>query len=94
MDGYPQIAQVMGHPGELAIFRRFNYLNKQSLLFMQAELVHLESDLQELAERDMSCPECPYRSRDWWSLTQFDSKGNREQWDKVLEIREKLKEYS
>ena len=94
MEGYPQIAQVMGDHGELAIFRRFNFLNRQSLLLMQAELVHLESDLQALAERDKSCPECPNRSRDWWSLTQFDSKGNREQWDKVLQIREKLKEYS
>ena len=94
MEGYAKIAQVMGQHEELAIFRRFSTLNMHNLLYLQAELVHLESDYQEIAERDKACSEYPYRSRDWWSLTQLDCKGNRDQWDKILEIREKLQIYS
>ena len=82
MEGYAKVAQMMNQHEELAVFHRFTTLNLQNLLCLQAELVHLETDLQEIAERDKASSERPYRSHDWWSLTQFDGEGNREQWDK------------
>jgi len=94
MEGYPQIAQLMSHHGELTILRRFNKLNILNLLYMQAELMHLEEKYQKLSEiegGDLIREQ--FRSRDWWSLTQPDSKGKTEKWDTILEIREKLREY-
>jgi hypothetical protein len=94
MEGYPKIAQLMSQHGELAIFRKFGSMNMQNLLYLQAELTYLESDYQRLAMQDEACAERPYRSRDLWSLKQPDRDGTTKQWDKFLEIREKLKEYS
>jgi hypothetical protein len=94
MEGYPKIAQLMNQHGELAIFRKFGSMNMQNLLYLQAELTYLESDYQRLAMQDEACAERPYRSRDLWSLKQPDRDGTTKQWDKFLEIREKLKEYS
>ncbi|MCJ1246402.1 hypothetical protein MMC30_003609 [Trapelia coarctata] len=94
MEGYLKIAELMGRHEELAVFRRFDSMNFQNLLYLQAELVHLESDYHQISEKGEACTAFPHRSRDWWSLTQPGPDGNREQWDKVLEIREKLTEYS
>jgi len=94
MERYSKIAELMGRHKELTIFRKFGSMNNQNLLYLQAELVHLESDYYQLSEKGQACTAFPHRSRDWWSLTQPDHEGNREQWDKFLEIREKLTEYS
>lgn len=57
--------------------------------------MHLEADLKELAERDGNDPNRREYCRDWWFLAQNeDEYDDREQWEKVLQIREKLKEYS
>ena len=94
-EGYAKIALAMSHHGELAIFRRFGKLNLQNLLYLQAELTHLERDLGELVERDSLDPNRGFYTKDWWSLAESsDEEEGQEQWDKVLQIREKLKEYS
>lgn len=93
--GHSKVAEFMSHHTELAIFRRFSKLNLQNLLYLQAELTHLESDLADLAVRDRADPNRVSYCSDWWFLAQsdedYDDKG---QWDKVLQIRDKLKEYS
>lgn len=94
-EGYAKIAMTMSHHGELAIFRRFSKLNLQNLLYLQAELTNLEKDLGELVERDKLDASRGFYAKDWWSLAESsDEEEGQEQWDKVLQIREKLKEYS
>lgn len=79
---------------ELAMFRKFGDLSMLNLLHMQGEIMHLEEKYYKLCKSDMESSSRAYRSRDWWSLTQFDSEGKREQWDTLCEIRRKLREYS
>ena len=94
MRGYAKVAQLMASHNELAIFRRFQELNMRNLLYLQAELSHLEAELRDIVEADTKYPECANNSYDWWSLTQAEDCGGAEQWDKILEIREKLDKYS
>jgi hypothetical protein len=92
--GHAKVAFFMSHHQEFAIFRRFSKLNIQNLLYLQAELIHLEKELREVADRDRADPSRAAYVRDWNYLaygTDDDEKG---QWNAVLQIREKLKEYS
>ncbi len=45
--GYTALALLMGRVPEVAIFRRFSTLNARNLLYLQAELVQLEDDLEK-----------------------------------------------
>jgi|SRR5450432_1275086 hypothetical protein len=94
MEGYAKIASLMSHHRELAIFRRFGTLNLQNLLYLQAELTHLEEDLEELVEKDQTELSRLFYTKHWYSLAHSEDDEEKEQWDKVLQIREKLKEYS
>jgi hypothetical protein len=49
--GHAKVATLMSHHSDLAIFRRFSKLNFQNLLYLQAELTHLEANLSRLADR-------------------------------------------
>lgn len=97
MEGYPQLSAVMASHSDIAIFRNFRALNTQNLLHLQAELVHLEKELQEIIKEDSQCAD-PSRQQlhhSWEKLNQSLDPGNdRIQWDKCLEIRQKLREYS
>lgn len=52
MDGYTKLATLMGAYPEVAIIRRFSALNVQSILYLQAELLYLESRLRKFEEED------------------------------------------
>src|SRR5450756_2690484 len=94
-EGHAKVATVMSQHSELAILRRFSKLNFQNLLYLQAELTHLEANLKKLADRDDEHPNRKQYCRDWWFLAQNEEEhDDRQQWDKFLQIREKLKEYS
>jgi hypothetical protein len=92
MEGYCKVARFMGRQDEYAIFRRFKALNAQNLLYLQAELTHLEAHMYSLAQRNSTDRIIP--NKDWWSLSHSEKEEDSEQWDKVLEIREKLEQYS
>lgn len=95
MEGYAKIANLMGHHQELAIFRRFNVLNFQNLLYLQAKLTYLEDDLRKLARCDAAEPSRRFYSKEWWSLARTRGNGTeRAQWKKILQIRKTLREYS
>lgn len=94
MEGYQRLASLMGTHHEFAIFRRFRALNMQNILYLQAEIMHLEEELTELAKRDLKNPERAFHNKDWWSLSKGEAEGDQDQWVKVLEIREKLNIYS
>ena len=50
--GYQRLARLMGSYSETAIFRRFGHLNMLNLMYMQAELVELESSFQRICSDD------------------------------------------
>jgi hypothetical protein len=95
MEGYAGTANFMHLNSETAIFRHFGRLSVQNLLYLQAELVELERDLGHLVDKDKRSghPNCQYYARDWWFLSHSERDGDAAQWEKVLEIRAKLKEY-
>jgi hypothetical protein len=98
--GYPKLAGLMGLFPELAILRRFGSLNMRNLLYMQAELVYLENELQECELADKYARSRDERTRyrsNWFWLRESARYGEGEpsrQLRLVLKIREKLKEYS
>lgn len=53
MMGYEKIADIMVKHDELAAFQRFEYLNTLNILYLQAELVHLQVDLKKSMQEDL-----------------------------------------
>ena len=98
MGSYNKLSKFMGSWPEVAIFRRFGALNAQNLLFLQAELVRLEDQLQSIREDDAQSADLEKKQshQSWRSLVLAHEQGDAStsQWQKVLEIRDKLKEYS
>ncbi len=94
MEGYAKVAQLMGSQEEFAILRRFRALNMQKLLYQQAEIIHLEAEVNELAKRDAEHGEREIHAKDWRSSSQGGTEEDLEQWHKFLEINEKLEHYS
>ncbi|TVY80313.1 hypothetical protein LSUE1_G006859 [Lachnellula suecica] len=98
IDGYPRLAEHMGGAPEISIFRRFGALNRQNLLYLQAELTVLERELQKLEAESTTCapgePRSQY-SRDWEWLNMPDEKAClNPQWQLCLRIRTVLREYN
>lgn len=94
-DGYGKVAELMSAHDEFAVLRRFRHLNIKNLLYIQAEIAHLEEELRELAGRDSADPELRFHGRDWWSLANGGDKGSsQEHWRKVLQLRERLGLYN
>ena len=87
----------MSHYPEFAIFRNFNTLRLQNLLYLQAELTQLETRLQEASEKNGNSvvQHEQWAARDWQHLSRADpiSGEPNKQWEIFLLIREKLKEY-
>lgn len=94
-EGYAKVAQLMGDHPEFAIFRRFRALNMQDMLYLQAEITHLEADLRKITNDDVKRRGRQNHAYDWWSMAHgMHGEGDTEQWEKVLEIRQKLEKYS
>lgn len=96
MGNYTKLASLIGAHPELALFRQFAALNAKNILYMQADLVHLEAELEDIAREDRCSG---HREKQSFEASVFDLKyssgtENDAQWQKVLEIRNKLKEYS
>jgi hypothetical protein len=83
--GYPQLADLMGRHGEIAIFRKFGALNILNLMSLQAELLDLQEDLKNLYQNDQSHTTL----RDFYAM-----RNSPLHQEKMVEIREKLREYS
>jgi hypothetical protein len=96
MEGYAKIAQRMATLPNVAIFRRFQALRAQNLLYMQAELVELEARFRDQAEKDAQSQDQNEKlfSRDWFTLSMPMENGEYSpQWKLALEIRKKLENY-
>jgi hypothetical protein len=97
-EGYAQIAWRMSAYPDLAIVRRFQELNVQNVLYLQAELCDLEEQLRKQEETDSASQSQTQRwnARSWRSLQKGSALpgGDDSKWQLVLLVREKLKEYS
>ncbi|MCJ1355199.1 MAG: hypothetical protein MMC33_005190 [Icmadophila ericetorum] len=90
--GYGAVASCMNCDRDLALYRRFGALNSRNLLYMQSELMSMETRLQELdAEaNDIS------KGNETWSVPRswyYLEKARGEHWEVVMKIREKLEAY-
>jgi hypothetical protein len=91
--GYRGLAGFIGpqlHEG-VGIFKRFKNLNTLNLLYMQAELMHLEQELKVLALIDTGHPNHQTFAT---SVRDMKQSPDSPQWRKVLEVRNMLKTYS
>jgi hypothetical protein len=79
------------------IYRQFQELTCQDLLYRQSELVHLERDLCDIANQDHVAGrenEEKLYAVDWRRLSTSTQHGSQsKQWAKALEVRVKLEEY-
>jgi hypothetical protein len=53
MSGYKKLAELMTKHSEVATFKRFDFLNTLNILYMQAELVHLEEEVRDSMREDL-----------------------------------------
>ena len=96
MDGYHKLASLVSDHEELFMLRRFATSNVKNLFCLQAEILHLEAELHDIALEDRSGCE-KHRNYEYCIFDLKESygiRGSDTQWRKILELREKLKEYS
>jgi len=48
MADYSRLSKLIGAHQDLAIFRKFASLNAKNILYMQAELIHLQAELENI----------------------------------------------
>jgi hypothetical protein len=94
--GYGKLSQFIADEN-YPIFRQFRCSAVRDLLYLQAELVHLESEYERVAKEDIESGEPDERQHyayEWWHLSQSEERGfGGEQWALALKIRAKLQEY-
>jgi hypothetical protein len=93
-DGYARTAHLMAKYPEFAIFRQFKRLNCQNLLYLQAQILYQEEEIDRLARRDAAHPDRERYTSDWWALSHGKGRGGKEQWNKVKALRGTLEKYS
>lgn len=92
--GYPSVAAFIASSPDLAVFRKFGQLNARNLLYLQTELIVLESKLEALDREDLTnAGEVDWR-RSWESVLRGQKEDDDRRRKLVSDIREKLKEYS
>ena len=71
MRGYAKLATLMGAYPEVAIVRRFAALSAQNILYLQAELVDLESRLRDIEDQDKERGPEDWKdcNLDWYQLS-------------------------
>ena len=97
--GYPSLAAFIASDSDrsTSIYRRFDRLSARNLLYLQSELVELESRQDRLDAADLKRTTDEKMSASNWEI--FKERAERtaqekERMEVVKEIREKLKEYS
>lgn len=96
MANYNKLVNLMGEHQQMTIFRRFQKLNIKSLLYMQAEILHMEQELYVIELEDKESEEkcCASLHASLFNLKESSGALHNGQWSKVKEIQEKLLAYS
>ena len=96
MANYTRLSELIGTHQELAVFRKFASLNAKNILYMQAELIHLQAELENI-ELENGCSGDAEKAAfqvSFFDLKESSGTKNDLQWRKVMEIRRNLKAYS
>jgi hypothetical protein len=96
MADYSRLSKLIGTHQDLAIFRKFASLNAKNILYMQAELIHLQAELEniELANGNSGDVQKAAFQVSLFDLKDSSGTKNDLQWRKAMEIRRNLKAYS
>jgi hypothetical protein len=97
MAGYSRLAALMRNRPGLAIFRQFSDLNAKNLLYMQGEMVRLEVELEMIATENKNSRDrekIDFEKSITTMIGPHQVEDGHKHWAKILEIREKLKDYS
>jgi len=90
--GYPDLARLMAHDHDIAIFRRFKKLNMLTMLKLQADILYLEKELEETMEEDA------VEGRDYHAcfknLSESAGGVHSDQVEIMTRIKDRVKEYS
>jgi hypothetical protein len=94
MEGYSKLASFMTekhHP----ILKKYRHLATRDLLFLQAELCHLDHQYESIAKKGAAeKDERQYYDQDWYLMQSSASRGlDGEQWAVAIATRAKLREY-
>lgn len=89
--GYPKLSGLMNERPEIAIYRRFGALSAQKILYLQAEITHLEQQLRKIEEDDYLRGK-PY-AVDWYDLSHSTNDEDALQWKLMQKICDKLEKY-
>ncbi|KAK0704434.1 hypothetical protein B0H67DRAFT_521535 [Lasiosphaeris hirsuta] len=95
INGYETLGKYIGSSPEYAVFHGFRELYAENLLYLQAEIVYLSKELEDIRGIDRTDKQ---RGRgnlhqDWAKLRASDAKGDGRQLQKILELREALDKY-
>jgi len=92
--GYDKLAAFMSNT-EHTIVRKYRHLAIRDLLYLQAELCHLDLEYNLIAQEDAEEEdERKIYDKEWWYLQKSKERGfDGKQWEHQLKIREKLREY-
>jgi hypothetical protein len=94
MTGYEKLSRLIGVYPELAIYRKFSTLCAKMLLYKQAELQHLENELDIISQIDSRDSEKSVFTVSWKAIDKsLTEGGDNLQKQKILEIDEKINEY-
>jgi hypothetical protein len=85
--GYPKIAAFISKDNDFAVFRRFRQLNTRNILYLQSELMQLETELQSIDQALASSSPDDLKSWD-----RFKSEESRRRL--MVKVGNVLKEYS
>lgn len=94
MSGYEKLSRLIGVYPELAIYRKFSTLCAKMLLYKQAELQHLENELDIISQIDSCNSEKSVFAVSWRAIDKgLTEGGDNLQKQKISEINEKINEY-
>jgi hypothetical protein len=94
MTGYERLSRLIGTYPELAIYRKFSTLCAKRLLYKQAELQHLENELNIISQFDARDSKKATHTVSWEAINQAsEERGDDRQKQKILEIDEKMDKY-
>ena len=97
MEGYSKLASIMDSHSDVRIFQNFSVLNIQNILYLQAELLHLQKEWRDIITDDVTSGDHARVDTQFNLLSLqggIETEEDTVQWEKFKEIRIKIGEYS